>query len=106
MTLDLLVESYGFRSFFSQRCLLLTILIFLLNRVYLGISRLTIDATEHWAIRIISTDIQVICMLVLGAVRVPMIMRSVVIVKDEDLVLGKESLTKVVLKLDRGALMV
>ena len=100
MTLDLLVESYGFRSFLSQRCLFLAILILLLDCIYLSVSRLTIDATEHWAVRLVSTDIQVITMFVLGSVIVPMVMRGVVIVNDEDLVLRKESLTKVVLKLD------
>ena len=45
-------------------------------------------------------------MLILGAGRDPMIIRSVVTVTNEDLVLGKESLTKMVLKLDRGALIV
>ena len=106
MTLDLLVQSYGFRSFLSQRCLLLAVLILLLDGIYLGVSRLTIDATEHWAVCLVSTDIQVITRLVLGSVSVLMVMRSVVIVNDEDLVLGKESFTKVVLKLDRGALIV
>ena len=45
-------------------------------------------------------------MLILGAGRDPMIIRSVMTVTNEDLVLGKESLTKMVLKLDRGALIV
>ena len=106
LTLDLLVESFGFRSFLSQRCLFLAILILWLDSIYFSVSRLTIDATEHWAVRLVSTVIQVITMFVLGSVIVPMVMRGVVIVNDEDLVLRKESLTKVVLKLDWRALIV